>query len=370
MRIVLTKNLMEGMNIGKPVYGENGNLLIQRKTKLTRKYIKRLKDINIPAVYIDDNISRNVYQENIIPDDVKIKTIFEFKKQIDFVTSSSKKLNRKSLLPENNYRSMKMIVENISSFLEESENTLTNITEIMSTNLNLYEHSINVLTLSLLLAENLGFTGDKLIEIGMGALLHDIGKIDIEEALHKNPQSLNQEERKKYRKHPKLGYNMLKDNLEVSPFVKTIILLHHELLDGSGFPKGLNKSELKNHLHVKIITVANMFDNLVNNIIIKDRVPVYKALEILSSKVHSKIDIDVYDALIQNIAPYPPGTGVLLSNGKKGIVIKNNPKEPTRPVVKILQDKYGAFLRKMETVDLLEELTLFIEDTCNLDFRH
>jgi hypothetical protein len=94
--------------------------------------------------------------------------------------------------------------------------------------------------------------------------------------------------------------------------------------------------------------------------------PVYKALELLSSMVPDKIDIDVFNTLKLKILPFPPGTGVLLSTGEKGIVIKNNYNRPTRPIVKLIFNEYGEAYRKFENIDMLEEFTVFIKDTCVL----
>ncbi|MGM0380217.1 MAG: HD-GYP domain-containing protein, partial [Bacillota bacterium] len=356
MRIVYVDDLETGMEIAKSIYNKRGSILLRKGTVLTNKYIDKLKKINIVTIYIKDKLSEGIEIQNVIDDNTKIKAICNLKDQFSFL-DNDKDSNKN--LPKKNYKAVKENIKEILNNLKKSEHALMNLTELMSSDLYTYEHSINVTVLSLLIGTELGYDEDKLLKVGIGAMLHDIGKLKIDKKIIHKPGKLTDKEYEIVKKHAVYGYKLLKEDRFISPFVKSIVLLHHEKLDGSGYPKGLTKKEFENLEFVMIVAASDILDALINNRSYKDKMPIYKGVELLSSMVPEKIDPKIFSILKKKIAPFPEGTGVLLSNNKKGIVEKNNSDKPTRPIVRILNDQNEVIGK----VDLMKDLTLFIEDS-------
>lgn len=364
MRIANTQSLKNDMILGKPVFTSNGSLLLNRGIKLTDTFIRSLKQKRIPAVYIDDDISKGIDVENAIDLEVKIKAVETIKNAFQDISNHQKGRKNKSFVSPKTYRAVKDVIDSIIENLQKNNDCLFNMIEVMSTDLSSYIHSVNVAVLSILTARGLGFTRQNLIELGTGALMHDIGKTEIPTSIQNKSEALSNDEYEIIKKHPIIGYTMIKDNTSISAFVKTIILMHHERIDGSGYPLGVMEGKINDY--VKIVSICDMFDNAISEKANPEKVPIYKALELLESQVGRKLDMRIYNEFVKNISIFPQGTGVLLNTGEKGLVTESNSENPTRPKVRIIKQKDGRFYPGFKTIDLMKDLTIFIEDTCDV----
>lgn len=357
MRIIDIENIKPNMRIGKTIYSENGDVLLSKNTVLKASYINRLKGKNIPAIYIDDELSEGIDSESIVSIETKVKAVKTIKGIYDSI-DPSKKNNNKRIINEATYRSLKQTIEKIIEEIQNNNDLSFNMVELLSTDLYTYTHSVNVTILSLMISNEVGYSKVEQLKIGMGCLLHDIGKIMVDdEILHKRG-TLTGEEFVHMRKHPEYGYDMLKENNSLTAISKNIVLLHHEKIDGSGYPYRLKGEEIKKH--VRIATIADIFDAVTSDRVYSKKLPIYKGLELVSSYAPELIDEDLYHILSKKIAPYPPGTCVLLSNNYKGIVFDLNKEHPTRPIIKIIFDEKDRKLEEPKIIDLMEDLTLFI----------
>ncbi len=225
---------------------------------------------------------------------------------------------------------------------------------------------VNTAIMSLMVGKTLGLSKSNLIDLGTGALLHDIGKSQIPHEILNKPSNLTEDEFTIMKDHTILGYLMVKDNGSISAFVKTIILMHHEKLDGSGYPNGIEGKDL-NPL-VQICSVCDIFDAMITDRVYRNKLPIYKVLETISSDVFTKYNKKIYDSLINSIAIFPPGSGIKLSNGEKGIVIKNHYNQPLRPEVRIIYDSDNKLYPDFKVINLMKNLTLFIEDRVDIEY--
>jgi diguanylate cyclase (GGDEF)-like protein/putative nucleotidyltransferase with HDIG domain len=157
------------------------------------------------------------------------------------------------------------------------------------------QHSVRVRALTLHLARTMGFAGDELEEIGRGALLHDIGKIGIPDAVLLKPGRLTEDEWAVMRKHPEIGYRFLKN----SAFLQTaagIVLSHHEHYDGSGYPQGL-KGEAINP-GARIFAVIDAYDAMRSSRVYKESISREKAVEEINACSGSQFDPLVVESFL------------------------------------------------------------------------
>jgi HD-GYP domain-containing protein (c-di-GMP phosphodiesterase class II) len=190
----------------------------------------------------------------------------------------------------------------------------------------LIRHSLNVGILSAMMAKLLKLSDKICIQIGKAGLFHDIGKVGLEK-----PDG--------NRTHPELGYNILASSPGVSNEMKDGALYHHENLDGSGFPKGLKKSEVP--IVAQITAVANLYDNISNNRHANSNPsPYLAAIELMNAAYENKLNSKIVPLFVNSISPSFIGDVVLLSNGEKGEIITLSVDEPHRPTIRLQSGEF------------------------------
>lgn len=220
----------------------------------------------------------------------------------------------------------------------------------------LYYHVLNVSILSMMLAKNLGFSEEDIKLIGLAALFHDIGKLKIPTQILRKTEPLTAPEVNLLKMHTKYGVELLKltEAFPINAF--DIILQHHEMLDGSGYPAGLNATQIDNK--AKVVAVVNEFDNLCHpSDASKARSP-HHAMSHLFKSMKGKLELNYMAQLIKMMGVYPPGTVVMLTDQRVGLVMSVNSEKLLYPNVLI----YDPHIPRLEApVISLEEGKLAIE---------
>lgn len=187
----------------------------------------------------------------------------------------------------------------------------------------LYYHSLNVATLSMMLAKNLNMSAEQIKTVGIGALFHDIGKLKIpRQILIKPTPLLTTPESNLLKMHTKYGVDLvgLTDNFPMAAW--PIIEQHHEYIDGSGYPKGLKEKSIDPL--AKIVAVVNEFDNLCHPLDLSKARSPHHALSYMYRSMKGKLADREMKVLIKMMGVYPPGTIVQLSDQRVGIVMSVN----------------------------------------------
>jgi len=196
-----------------------------------------------------------------------------------------------------------------------------------------YYHGLNTSILSMMLAKELGISLEEGRLLGLGALMHDLGLMDIpDRVLKKNPDELTHAEIELRKMHCEYGVRIAQ-RAGLPETVQTVILQHHEMMDGSGYPKGL-KGEAINRLS-RIISLVNYYDNLCNPLDLTTALTPHEALSLMFAQRRSKFDPKVLQLMIRCLGVYPPGSIVKLSNDALALVQSVNPQKPLRPWVMI-----------------------------------
>lgn len=208
-----------------------------------------------------------------------------------------------------------------------------------------YQHPLNVAILAMMLGKQLKLPAEDIRSLGLGALLHDIGKLELPENLQRKTTALSPAEQSLMERHVLHGLELGK-KLELPREVMAIIFHHHEFVDGSGYPKGLKGPEI--FPLAKIISVANTYDNLCNKPNPRDSATPYEALASMFSSQRARFEPAPLNLFIRCMGVYPPGTLVQLSNNALGMVIAVNASQPLKPCVLI----YDPAIPKREAVIL------------------
>ena len=195
-----------------------------------------------------------------------------------------------------------------------------------------YIHSLNVTVLSMILGKEMGLAPEQIRSLGIGAIFHDIGKIDIPDKVLLKTQPLTKAEEDFLRQHVAYGLDIGK-RVKLDKETMQIIAQHHEMLDGSGYPAKLKGEQIR--LTARIIGLVNTYDNLCNPVNVSAAITPHEALSLMFSKQRNKFDANALKVMIHSLGVYPPGTVVSLSNDAIGMVMSVNASKPLKPAVLI-----------------------------------
>ena len=207
----------------------------------------------------------------------------------------------------------------------------------------IYHHSLNVTTLSLMIARDIKLPPEVAAALATGALLHDTGLKNISDKVLTKLDPLTHAERHLYELHCHYGAE-IGERLAFPAASMAIIKNHHEAFDGTGYPHQL-KGEAIGVL-ARIVAIADFYDELCNPLNIAVAVTPHEALSMMFAKLRSKFDPKLLQVFIRCLGVYPPGTIVQLSNGVIGMVVTVNTSRPMKPVVII----YDAGVPKEEAI--------------------
>ncbi|MCK5327360.1 MAG: HD domain-containing protein [Candidatus Latescibacteria bacterium] len=389
MRQCGMSQLTEDMVLGKSIYGKDGNLLLGAGFRLNQASIRRLKTLGYPSVYIMEEGTEEVIPEDIISDQIRMQTAANVSKAVEDVkrTTGISGLGRgdirKILEDENRLKrvvispNLKACVSNIIEDLIASNGTLLT-TAFMKTRGNFAtQHALDVAILSIILGRKYHCNKDDLMAIGLGALLHDFGKIAVPGYLQEDEQKPTPEEQELLREHPTFGYLMLSKISGISLLEAHIAYQHHEHQDGEGFPRGLTGdntppieavSRTSNILrHAEIVAVANAYDNLTSDTPTSEALSAETAMKRLIQDAGSKLNKDIVAMANRVIPVFPVGATVKVVDcrdrsriGCLGVVATVREESLNAPEVILLFDRFGRRIPS-QRIDISEENTLRIE---------
>ena len=196
---------------------------------------------------------------------------------------------------------------------------------------------MNVCIISLAFARSCGFPVEQLKTIGMGALLHDIGKMKVPDEILNKPGKLTAEEFEIMKKHPTYGYELLKNDKHVSADSLDIVLSHHEHTNGSGYPNALTEHEIKPL--TRIVCIVDVYDAVTSGRVYHNAMTPHDALKKMYNWTQGNFDQALVEIFIKSLGIYPIGTIVELTTGQTAIVSSINEDHHLKPTVMLVLDK-------------------------------
>ncbi|MBP1755047.1 MAG: hypothetical protein H6Q59_1445 [Firmicutes bacterium] len=351
MRIISLDSVKGDELLAKDVFSMNNSLLLPAGTIIKTEYVKRLKELNIEYLYVEDDLSKGVNLTNSLD--------FQIKEQCQDAVRNL--LVKYSYHDEGELEDIKVVADEIILDIMNEPEVIYNLSSIRDKSDLTYSHSLNVCALSVILAFRLKLPKSKIREIAIGCLLHDIGFTYISPEYYKlNLDTCSEKEKREIKKHIIYGYTAIEKMGWLSATAKDIIISHHERINGSGYPFRLKEERIK--IGSRIAAVCDEFDSRVyGNFITKMKV--HDAIDYIVSQAGVLFDFSVVKAFVDSVAAYPTGMLVRTNEGEVGIVLRQNPQCPTRPVIRIVEDHEGKKPENWIEKNLTNELTLFITDT-------
>ena len=191
-------------------------------------------------------------------------------------------------------------------------------------------HAMNVGIISLLMGRCFGFDDEEMQDLGVGAMLHDVGKLEMPARLRHREDNFSPNELRVYEEHVEMGL-VQASRMGLSAGATAVIAQHHEHADGSGFPAQLNSDRMT--MAARIVALVNRYDNLCNPHLLARALTPHESLSLLFAQGRSKFDTSILGAFIKMMGVYPPGSTVQLTDDRYALVVAVNSARPLKPNV-------------------------------------
>ncbi len=360
MRRVPVDKLKTGMEVAHAIYGADGNVLLNKGMVLKASYIVRLKELGVPAVYIQDHRLGELQAEDMISEETRLSSINAVKEVFKQAQS-----NNSRLAVQNAAFQFRQIVDNIIEDLLDRQELMINLVDIRALDDYTFAHSVNVCVLAVITGLTLNYSRPALRHLGIGALLHDVGKTVVPLHILNKPGKLTPEEMEAMRRHPQLGFDILRMYKGISPLSANIALQHHERYNGSGYPQGLKGPQV--HEFARITAIVDVYDALTADRVYRPAYSPQEAFEKLAGSGNFTHDYRLVRAFLSNVAIYPLCTIVKLTSGHIGVVIAAERGCSQQPQVRLLYEPSGKPNRERPVIDLKTDSKYFISSVLSAE---
>lgn len=343
--------------IDRDIYDNQGQLLLSKGTLLTVPMIKSLQSRHINEVFImleePPDKSADLTPDNTdIPQQpvagVQIGEVYG--KAIDFVENFMADLRQNKQI---DIESVEKTVSYFSDNMLSDTDLLKQVRLIKNKDAYLYTHSVNVSVLSIMMGRWLQFDPATIKKLGVAGMLHDIGKVHIPDEILNKPAALSENEYEIIKNHSVIGYRLMREYDSIDTQIMYAVLMHHERMDGSGYPAGLSHGKIPSL--ASVVAIADTYDAITSKRVYSEkRTPYIAADIILKESLAGKVDPVISKVFYDNLLALSVDDRVLLSNREIGQVVLINPLKPAYPVVKVKDDLY--YLEREPSLKILEVL--------------
>lgn len=358
MRLINLDSCQAGVRLGRPIYNENGQILLTKGIELTDILIERLIRLNILTIYIEDEASEGIEIIESIPEELRSEAVNVVTEGLHTIAELNTSNIKGMIKTGRAIRTFQKIFKDILTSLTENRQALNLLATTKAQEDNVYIHSVNVAIYACQMGIENGFPLKNIEELGLGAMLHDVGKLFISPEILNKPGRLTLEEYEHVKSHTDLGFEVLRKVHEIPLPVAHCALQHHERIDGAGYPRGLEEDEI--HRYARILSIANVFDAVTSHRAYRRAILPHKGLELLYAGKGTQFDSRQLELFKGAIAIYPQGMTVQLNDGRTGIVSEYTFNAVGRPKIRIIKDEEGQQVKPYE-IDLFAKEHLTVE---------
>lgn len=343
MRLVAVRTLAPGDVLARTLHAADGRVLLAAGVRLSEQHIKRIRELQVPAAWVEDELSEGISPGDLIHEATRIEALRVLREVLrpEVVQRG---------IPGPLFRRASRVVDDLLDDLRSSRDALYGLTDVRAPADYACGHALAVAVLAARTGMSLGYGELRLKRLALGAFLHDLGTAALPEAVLAAPRQLTPDEFQLVQRHPQLGFEALRRTDGVQPAAAVVALEHHERWDGSGYPRGLAGDSL--HEHSRVVAVADVFDAMTSDRPYRPRWQPSDALDHLQAGSGLLFDPVAVEAFTQNVTAFPQGTAVQLGSGAVGLVVRAHRAWPTRPVVRLLTEPDGQRLPVPRDVDL------------------
>lgn len=350
MRKVDISHLKPGMKTAQAIHNQNGQVLMNAGVELTEPMIDRLRNLELVYLYVDNKVAKNLKD---VSTDCISRTQESALQHLDKVFHA---------LEECGKIDISQIHEDVRGLIDEllnNQSVLAGLYFISNAEEYAASHAVEVTILSLVMAINLGYSREQLMELGMGALLHDIGMVEIDQNIVNKQETLKEEEYNEVQLHAECGFDILQQEHDISMLCRNIALQHHERWNGSGYPAGLKNYEI--HEYARLVAIADVFSALTSDRPHRRGYSFDEAVEYITTMSGYYFDSRLVNGFLDSVRSYTTGSFVLLSTGDLAQVVDVHWQIPTRPTVRLLVKSAGGKQDRGQEINLYREKEIDIK---------
>lgn len=338
-KYIRTRQLKPGMKLDHPVVDRLGRSLVARGAELDQYMIDSLIQMGIMTVYIQTDENEDNKDAPLVSPEAKQK-ISQLRTEDPAKVSLSASVRKRvaegiqfiynSPDSKEAVQATTSIADDLLHAINSNDAIALDISALKTSDEYTFKHSVDVATIAMIVAKQQGHSEKEIHEIGVTGLLHDIGKTKVPLEILNKPGRLDDHEFAIMKQHSVYGYQMVRERNEFSPAVCLGVLQHHEKINGSGYPMGVDDSKLSPY--ARVLAVADIYDALVTERPYKAAYSQRDAVEMIMSMT-MELDIHAMKSFLESMILYPVDSIVELSNGEKARVVKNCPHYILRPTV-------------------------------------
>lgn len=367
-RIVKLNDLTVGVRIARDVLSGHAATapLLRAGVTVTEGYLAALRRSGIGGVVIDDELGSGIETTSALSAGTRLEVTNALAgafAEAPAAIAAGHPLTRSTL------SSIESAVDSLINDIGKADTATLALASLAAADAYTLEHSIDVTVLGLLIASELFRTRGRLDHrgerthagleaalrrLGIGLLLHDIGKVAMPPEILQKPGPLDDAEFALVREHPLIGIGLL-DITQVSSHAIAVVRSHHERWDGRGYPEGLVGAQIPEF--ARIAAVADVYSAMTTRRPYREPEPAVEVLALLRRGAGTEFDSEVVEAMCAVVAPYPPGSEITLADGCSGVVVSVPRTRLDRPLVRVVRDAAGAAMAPRE-VDLQAEPAL------------
>lgn len=353
MQRITLDEIQPGMYLTKPLIADDGMVLLYEGIEIKDRYIQYLRNKGITSLFVGDTPCQVAEEAE--------ENFYSSQQRQEAIVAAREAVNHFRVGKGINLDKIKSLVSEWISQLEQNPENMMNLLDIRRKAGYMFSHAINTCILSIMTGLAMGYTAKQLDELGLAAILHDVGKIKFSRKVARQfPYYLTAAEKKEYRRHPFYSLEILRENKTLSQDVVNACFQHHERWNGCGYPMGLKENAICEY--AQIISIADVYDRLIVGMPHRLPTPVYYAVAILNKAAGEYFNPAMIEKFNQNIAAYPMGKRVQLNNQQSGTILGVDINSKTTPVVRIVSSKDHRDINKIIELDLKKNPELFIVD--------
>ncbi|WP_446898520.1 HD-GYP domain-containing protein [Clostridium sp. LBM24168] len=347
MRLEFIDRVTENEILGKSIFTRDGRILLRAGVKLTNDYINKLKKFGALYIYVED--------ERLSDVEVEDEDLMQLKQ-----TSMKSMASVCTNLYNGETKSLKdsiKTVENLVDYIIDIGDVNKSLYDIQTYDNYTFVHSLDTCIMSSFLGITAGIDKGHLEELGVGAILHDIGKTKVPINILNKKGKLTEEEFSEIKNHPIYGVDMLKNNYSIPDSAIKVVGQHHERVDGRGYPNRLTEKQITKF--ARLVCICDVYDAVSNDRCYRKKFSPNEAYELILSGSGSIFDRNLVMDFKSTFAIYPLGCHVKLSNNEDGYVIKQNEGFPDRPIIRVFNES-SAKDGDYHEIDLLSNIKITI----------
>lgn len=356
MRVKLIDSAEEGDVLAKSILLENGGVLAAAGVRLTWQLIRRLKELGIDRVYVEDDLTGDIVPEDVVTEETRQEAVAAVYRAMTQIIDGTL---IKSRAADREIGSVfRGVFNRILRDISRRDNVMVNLVSLHTTDGYLFHHAVNVAILAGIVGLSRGYSQQQLEDLGVGALLFDIGMTLVPASIREKRGPLTHDERVEMQRHTETGFELLRNRFDISLVSAHCALQHHERYDGLGYPRGLKGEDI--HEFARIVAIADVFDALTSVRPHRNRYKPSEAIEYLFASGNALFDLELVRLFCRHVCIYPVSTTVMLNTGQIGVVSANHPGIVQRPTVRIVREADGRAVNGPYEIDLRKELNVTI----------